>query len=311
MQNPSLSGRNALKIALDGEDVSVFQDAATIRIGKAETDPAPQVPGIRLRTGSKYKLTFIARADRDGTIARVRFENAVEGELACLAPRVFSLDGQKREYSCDYRMPARMCPMHGYGCCSLGEETPSWWTGTLKSVRRRRGRGRPGVYDQLDGRKADATDSVGSNRPGRPRTADPRIDRRYRAKGPRRPSSRACRTANPGFRYRRHDRQPSSRKRSFSGVSHLGHTFIGKTRRSRRPSRVCHRFDWRRMKFGGPRESDSRHNRSVLGSVRPVRKRLKESASACTIGAPMDSPTETGNLGVAATSGGSRQLSVC
>jgi hypothetical protein len=110
VQNASLSGRNALKINLDEQDVSVFQDATTIRIGKTETDGAPQTPGIRLRTGSNYQLTFIARADRDGSTATVRFENAVEGELACWASRVFPLDGQKQEYSCDYAHAGKDVP---------------------------------------------------------------------------------------------------------------------------------------------------------------------------------------------------------
>lgn len=102
VQNASLSGRNAVKIALDGEDVSIFQDVATITMGKRETDRAPQTPGIRLRSGSTYLLTFIARAERDGATVTARLENAAENGTACFASKQFPLDVQKREYAWEY-----------------------------------------------------------------------------------------------------------------------------------------------------------------------------------------------------------------
>ena len=85
---------------------------------------------------------------------------------------------------------------------------------------------RPGVNDGLDGREADATASVGTSRQGRPRTADPRIDRRYRAKGTKRPRLRGA-----GQPIRGSDAVAAIaglrlEKRWFIGDSHAPHTFV-------------------------------------------------------------------------------------
>lgn len=102
VQNASLSGRNALRITLDGDDVAVFQDGTTTRIGKPETDQEPQTPGIQLRRGSTYRLTFMARAERDGTKVTVRLENTTENHTAGLASKQFSLAAESWEYAWEY-----------------------------------------------------------------------------------------------------------------------------------------------------------------------------------------------------------------
>jgi len=99
VQNASLSGQHALKITLDGQPVSVFQDVATIRI---EKDHASQTPGIRLRNGSTYSLTFIARAESPGAAVALQLENATDNRQPFFTSTPFALNRQAQEYSCQY-----------------------------------------------------------------------------------------------------------------------------------------------------------------------------------------------------------------
>jgi endoglucanase len=105
VQDASLSGRNAVKMTLDGSEGSLLQDASTIAIGNGEPDRALPTSAIRLRSGNTYRLTFIARAEQPGGTVTVRLEDpedATGEDAASFASKQFALDVGQREYVWEY-----------------------------------------------------------------------------------------------------------------------------------------------------------------------------------------------------------------
>jgi endoglucanase len=102
VQNASLSGRNALKIALDQAEVAVFQDTGTAIPRQQNEGKAPGKPAIRLRNGCSYLLTFLARAEQPGATVTVRLEDASPSGPLCYTSERFVVARQAQEYACNY-----------------------------------------------------------------------------------------------------------------------------------------------------------------------------------------------------------------
>jgi endoglucanase len=108
-RDAALSGRNAAQIVLDGKDAAIYQDASTIQLqmsgensaflGASEAAPAP---GIRLRKGSAYRLTFLARAEKPGATATARLEDASQKNTVCFTSKPLPLATHKQEHVVEY-----------------------------------------------------------------------------------------------------------------------------------------------------------------------------------------------------------------
>jgi hypothetical protein len=108
-KDAALSGRNATQIVLDGTDATIYQDASTIQLRMSGenaaflgTSEGATAPGIRLRRGSTYRLTFLARAEKPGATATARLEDASKDGTACFISEPLLLAAQKQGYGVEY-----------------------------------------------------------------------------------------------------------------------------------------------------------------------------------------------------------------
>jgi hypothetical protein len=108
-QAAALSGRNAAQIVLEGMDATIYQDASTIQLRMSGenaaflgTSEGAMAPGIRLRKGSTYRLTFLARAEKPGATATARLDDASKNGAACFISKPLPLAALKQEYVVEY-----------------------------------------------------------------------------------------------------------------------------------------------------------------------------------------------------------------
>ncbi|MBM3861522.1 MAG: glycoside hydrolase family 5 protein [Verrucomicrobia bacterium] len=109
VNSASLSGVFALKLDLDAEPVTISQDTLTMVEKWQSSDPmiaqanALQKPFIHLRRGNTYRLTFLARAEKQGATATARLEDASANGAICFTSNPQPLATRKEEYTFDYK----------------------------------------------------------------------------------------------------------------------------------------------------------------------------------------------------------------
>jgi len=102
-KDAALSGRSAAQIVLDGKDATICQDASTIQ--QQMSGESATAPGIHLRKGNTYRLTFLARAEKPGATVTARLEDASQNGPACFISKPLSLAAQKQEYAHAEKLP--------------------------------------------------------------------------------------------------------------------------------------------------------------------------------------------------------------